>query len=101
MEHRLDNRFEVPIDVAIYTAQRGIYNTCISNLSTGGAQVLINASWDIRNKNLVLIEFMEKLLSVKIPALVMWTSEITASLMFIERVSELHLYLHHQYQATV
>ena len=93
MEHRLDNRVEVPIYVAIHTERHDTYKTRISNLSTGGAQVQVDSDWDIRDKNVVLIEFMEELLSVKIPALVVWTSAITASLMFIERVSELHSYL--------
>lgn len=101
MEHRLENRVTAPIHVAIHTAGRDTYKTRISNLSTGGAQVRIDTNWDIRNKNVVLIEFMEDLLSVKIPALVIWTSAISASLMFMERVSELHSYLRYQKQTSV
>ena len=95
MEHRLENRVTEPIYVAIHTKQRDTYKTRIRNLSTGGVQVHIDTNWGIREKNVVLIEFMEELLSVKIPALVLWTSAISASLMFIERASELHSYLHH------
>lgn len=96
MEHRLESRVTTPINVAIHTAQCDTYKTRICNLSTGGAQVHIDANWDIREKNVVLIEFLEDLLSVKIPALVVWTSAISASLTFIERASELHSYLRHE-----
>ena len=34
MEHRLDNRVEVPIYVAIHTERHDRYKTRISNLST-------------------------------------------------------------------
>ena len=100
MEHRLDSRVEVPIDVMIHTAGHDTYKTRISNLSTGGVQVFIDTNWDIKNKNMVLIEFMEEFLPVKIPALVIWTSAISASLMFIERVSEFNSYLRHQKQTS-
>lgn len=93
MEHRLEDRVVAPIDVAIHTIQHETYETRLCNLSMGGAQIQIDPSWEIRNKNLVVIEFMEKVLSVKIPALVIWTSTISASLMFMERFSELNSYL--------
>ncbi|MEJ2566714.1 MAG: PilZ domain-containing protein [Gammaproteobacteria bacterium] len=96
MEHRLEDRVTAPICVAIHTTQRDTYKTRVRNLSTGGAQVHIDSTWDIRKINVVLIEFMEELISVKIPALVIWTSAMSASLMFIERVSELHAYLRHE-----
>ena len=96
MEHRLESRVTAPIHVAIHTVQRDTYKTRICNLCTGGAKVYIDTTWDIRKKNVVLIEFMEDLLSVKIPALVIWTSAKSASLMFIERVSELHSFLRHE-----
>ena len=101
MEHRLDNRVEIPIYVAIHTEHLDTYKARISNISTGGAQVQIDSNWDIRKKNVVLIEFMEELLSVKIPALVMWISAISASLMFIEHVSDLRSYLRYHNQISV
>ena len=95
MEHRLETRVAAPIYVAIHTAHHDTYKTRVCNICTGGAQVHIDTNWDIKEKKLVLIEFMEELLTMKIPALVLWTSAISASLMFTERVYELHSYLRH------
>jgi len=93
MEHRLDNRIQAPIKVTIRTGKRSIFKTRVNNLSRGGMSVKMDAAWGIREKRLVFIEFMEKRLSIKIPALVVQTTAISASLMFIEHSSELQSFL--------
>ena len=93
MEHRLDTRFEMPIELAIHTGKRAAYATRANNLSRGGVNVETDRRWEIRKKKLVLIEFMDAGLSVKIPALVVQTSKISASLMFTEHSPDLQSFL--------
>ena len=95
MEHRLDARFEMPIELAIHTGTRGTYATRANNLSRGGVNVETNRRWEIRKKGLVLIEFLDAGLSAKIPALVVQTSKISASLMFTEYSPALQSFLNH------
>jgi len=93
MEHRLDNRIQAPIKVTIQTGKRSIFKTRANNLSRGGVNVKMDIAWDIRKKRLVFVEFMEKRLSAKIPALVVQTTAISASLMFIEHSPEVQSFL--------
>ena len=93
MEHRLDYRIQTPINVTIHTDKGDTYKTRASNLSRGGVCVEMEAVWEIKENKLVLMEFMEEDLSVKIPALVVQTADTTASLMFIEHSPELHSFL--------
>jgi hypothetical protein len=67
--------------------------TRANNLSRGGVCVEVDAAWDIREKKLVLVEFMEETLPAKIPALVIEATGIKACLMFIEHSPELHSFL--------
>ena len=93
MEHRLDSRIPAPINVTIQTDKRGVFKTRANNLSRGGVNVKMDTAWGIREKRLVFIEFMEERLSAKIPALVVQTTAISASLMFIEHSPEVHSFL--------
>lgn len=93
MEHRQDNRIQAPINVTIHTDKGEKYKTRANNLSRGGACVEMETNWDIKEKKLVLIELTEDGISTKIPALVLQTSEMSASLMFIENSPELHSFL--------
>jgi c-di-GMP-binding flagellar brake protein YcgR len=93
MEHRLDSRIRAPINVTIQTGKRSTFKTRANNLSRGGVSVAMDTAWDIREKRLVFIEFKEKRLSAKIPALVVQTTAKSASLMFIEHSPEVHSFL--------
>ena len=93
MEHRLDKRVEMPVYVAIHTERYGTFKTCANNLSIGGMKVETDASWGIRRKTLVTIEFIDKFFSTKIPALVLETTATSVSLMFIKTSAELHSFL--------
>ena len=93
MEHRLDNRIQAPINVAIHTDKGSTFKTHANNLSRGGMSVELETAWGIKERKLVLVEFMEERLSTKIPAMVMHTTGISASLMFVEFSRELHSYL--------
>jgi hypothetical protein len=53
----------------------------------------MNNARGLKEKKLVLVEFTEDRLSAKIPALIIETTGITASLMFIEHSPELHAFL--------
>jgi hypothetical protein len=55
--------------------------------------VEMDTAWDIKEKRLVFIEFTEERLSVKIPALVLQTTGISASLMFLEHSPEVYSFL--------
>jgi PilZ domain len=96
MEHRLDDRIQTPISVMIHTDKGDTLKTRANNLSRGGLCVDMETSWDIKEKKLVVIEFMEEGFSTKIPALVLHTTGMTASLMFIEHSPELHSFLSHR-----
>ena len=93
MEHRLDNRIQAPINVTIHTDKGSTFTTRANNLSRGGVSVEMETAWDIKEKNLVLVEFSEEQLSTKIPALVIQATGISASLMFIEYSHQLHSFL--------
>jgi len=93
MEHRLDNRIQAPLNVTIHMDNGDALQTRANNLSRGGVCVEMEAAWGIREKKLVLVEFMEEMLPTKIPALVIETTGITACLMFIEHSPELHDFL--------
>lgn len=98
MEHRLDNRIQAPINVTIHTDNGDTLKTRANNLSRGGVCVETETAWGIKEKKLVLVEFREELLSAMIPALVLQTTEMTASLMFIEHSPELHSFLSHRHR---
>jgi len=93
MEHRLDSRYEVPVHIAIHTERRDTFKTRANNLSTGGMNVEMDASWVIREKTLVTIEFIDEYFSAKIPALVLETTATSVSLMFTKATAELHSFL--------
>ena len=93
MEHRLENRIQAPINVAIQTDKRRTFRTRANNLSRGGVNVAMDTAWGIKEKRLVFIEFMEEWLSARIPALVVQTTAVSASLMFIEQSPEVHSFL--------
>jgi len=93
MEHRLDNRVQAPLSVTIHMDNGDALQTRANNLSRGGVCVEVDAAWDIREKKLVLVEFMEETLPAKIPALVIEATGIKACLMFIEHSPELHSFL--------
>jgi len=93
MEHRLDNRIQAPLNVTIHMDNGDTLQTRANNLSRGGMCVEVDAACDIREKKLVLVEFMEEALPTKIPALVIETTGISACLMFIENSTELHSFL--------
>ena len=93
MEHRLDNRIQAPLNVTIHTDKGGTFPTHANNLSRGGVCVEMETAWDIKEKNLVLVEFREEQLATKIPALVIQTTGLSASLMFIEYSQVLHSFL--------
>jgi len=93
MEHRLDNRVQAPLNVTIHMDTGDTLQTRANNLSRGGVCVEVEAAWDIREKKLVLVEFMEEALPTKIPALVIETTGVKACLMFIEHSPELHSFL--------
>jgi c-di-GMP-binding flagellar brake protein YcgR len=93
MEHRLDSRIQAPINVIIQTGKRSTFKTRANNLSRGGMNVEMDTAWGIKEMRLVFIEFMEEWLSAKIPALVVQTTAISASLMFIEHSPEVHSFL--------
>lgn len=93
MEHRLDTRIQAPIDVIIHTDNGESLPTRANNLSRGGVCIEIDNAQSLREKKLVLVEFMEERLVTKIPALIIETTGITASLMFIEHSPELHAFL--------
>ena len=93
MEHRLDNRIQAPLTITIHTDNGDSFQTRANNLSRGGVSVELEAGWGIAEKRLVMVEFMEEWLSTKIPALVIKTTEISASLMFLEHSPELHSFL--------
>ena len=95
MEHRLDNRIQAPLNVTLHTDNGDTLQTRANNLSRGGVCVEVDTAWGIREKKLVLVEFMEEMLPTKIPALVIETTGITACLMFIEHSPELHSFLSH------
>ena len=95
MEHRLDNRVQAPLNVTIHMDNGDTLQTRANNLSRGGVCVEVDTAWGIREKKLVLVEFMEETLPTKIPALVIETTGITACLMFIEHSPELHSFLSH------
>ena len=95
MEHRLDNRVQAPLNVTIHMDNGDTLQTRANNLSRGGVCVEVDTAWGIREKKLVLVEFMEEMLPTKIPALVIETTGITACLMFIEHSPELHSFLSH------
>jgi c-di-GMP-binding flagellar brake protein YcgR len=93
MEHRLDTRIEAPMEVTIHTDFGDTLQTRANNLSRGGMSIELATAGSLKEKKLVLVEFMEERLTTKIPALVIQTSGITASLMFIEHSPELHAFL--------
>ena len=93
MEHRLDTRIQAPIDVIIHTDNGESLPTRANNLSRGGVCIEMDKARSLREKKLVLVEFMEEQLTTKIPALIIETTGITASLMFIEHSPELHAFL--------
>lgn len=93
MEHRLDNRVEVPVYVGIDTERHGIFKARANNISTGGMSVEMDASWGIRKNTLVTIEFIDELFSAKIPAFVLETTATSVSLMFVKPSAELHSFL--------
>ena len=93
MEHRLDNRIQAPLNVTIHMDNGDTLQTRANNLSRGGMCVEVDAACDIREKKLVLVEFMEEALPTKIPALVIETTGMSACLMFIEHSTELHTFL--------
>lgn len=95
MEHRLDNRIQVPINVVIHINKRGTFKTRANNLSRGGVNVEMDTAWGIREKTLVSIEFMDEWLSAKIPALVLKTTLTSVSLMFIEPSNDLLSFLNY------
>ena len=93
MEHRLDTRIQAPIDVIIHTDNGESLTTRANNLSRGGVCIEMDNARGLREKKLVLVEFMEERLVTKIPALIIEITGITASLMFIEHSPELHAFL--------
>ena len=93
MEHRLDNRIQAPLNVTLHTDNGDTLQTRANNLSRGGLCVEIETAWGIQEKKMVVVEFMEELLTTKIPALVIQTTGMTACLMFIEHSPELHGFL--------
>jgi len=92
MEHRLDSRIEVPINVVICDT-KARFNAQAKNLSRGGIYVETNAAGDLRKKSVVSIEFVEEWFSAKIPALVVETTAMSASLMFLSTSPELQSFL--------
>lgn len=93
MEHRLDTRIQAPINVIIHTDNGESLPTRANNLSRGGVCIDMNDARGLKEKKLVLVEFTGERLSAKIPALIIETTDITASLMFIEHSPELHAFL--------
>ena len=93
MEHRLDNRIHTPINVTIHTDKGDAFKARANNLSRGGVNIDLEEIWVVEVNKLVIMEFMEERLHIKIPALVLQTSENSASLMFIEHSPELHSFL--------
>lgn len=93
MEHRLDNRIHTPINVTIHTDKGDAFQAHANNLSRGGVNIELEDIWVVEVNKLVIMEFMEESLRIKIPALVLQTSGNSASLMFIEHSPELHSFL--------
>lgn len=96
MEHRLDSRIQAPINVTIQIGKRSTFKMRANNFSRGGVNVEMDTAWDIKEKRPVFIEFMEERLSAKIPALVVQTTAISASLMFIEHSPEVYSFLNYR-----